>query len=823
MAESAAIEALVKFLDGQGVPVPIAATAGKSLGDVICNQFHKFDEGTLRSLIAAAIAHRDAQQSLGRDEQALLGVWGMIIDEMKEVIAFKRDQAGQHFQQLVAFGMEGDQKSVDRFLITLIKDCDVDYLFMSILEETLSACRSSAGHEEQGYMITYFQQTISKLIARSAAYQMTPAPVPVPVPVAAQKAEAAQPSQPPAAQEPIAPAPAAADNLLPLPSKDKNDPVFQNQLIAAGEQITSWIRAAAGDAKVLKSYLMVFVSQYNGDDMITAMLIALDDNISACQQAGYGNKEKLLVFMKETIEAALAHPQVTQAPGQGPDAMEMNELGDAAYGLSASTYHAPKFTANRSNRSHSHVLLPDAINAQALSTMINQYAAKRNNKKFKKTVQKEINALYGKLVQSISASLIERSFAVIDNFACVDLIRRVRMEAKLFADHFESAEIWVGKGADVGAHLTVPSIRGDKVLWLCGGHQLLKLEDTKKVNQDIGVNALEDEGQEGSQVKLYEPSSMHTKKEESEPAYDPTMPTTANHAAPEGSSRRIRTHGEIEPCKLQIKAKAPLRRFSALKELILIMDTLVAQLRAVNPALSGLYERSDAMVAVYPGNGARFANHVDNTTNDGRRLTVLAYLNPGWEEALGGALRVTEPAVKRTNWTSGEGLTEGEVEVDVYPVCGRLAMFYSSEVAHEVMPTHGYRYALTIWYYDRTERLQAMSDAKNAGKVHKMSQYSLDHQLEAKEFIAKLLHNNDRELAENEEARRGGEEEEPTMEELRALQEIVQKELSPEAVEIVSSITGAPSPQSFLQGFPLLTTKDLQHMRSLFRRMGLQE
>ncbi|PNG71389.1 Egl nine 3, partial [Tetrabaena socialis] len=40
------------------------------------------------------------------------------------------------------------------------------------------------------------------------------------------------------------------------------------------------------------------------------------------------------------------------------------------------------------------------------------------------------------------------------------------------------------------------------------------------------------------------------------------------------------------------------------------------------------------------GKGARFAKHVDNTTTDGRRLTVLTYLNPGWQEKQGGALRL---------------------------------------------------------------------------------------------------------------------------------------------------------------------------------------
>lgn len=35
---------------------------------------------------------------------------------------------------------------------------------------------------------------------------------------------------------------------------------------------------------------------------------------------------------------------------------------------------------------------------------------------------------------------------------------------------YEASEIWLGKEADVGAHLTVPSVRGDRVLWMCGAH-----------------------------------------------------------------------------------------------------------------------------------------------------------------------------------------------------------------------------------------------------------------------------------------------------------------------------------------------------------------
>jgi hypothetical protein len=60
----------------------------------------------------------------------------------------------------------------------------------------------------------------------------------------------------------------------------------------------------------------------------------------------------------------------------------------------------------------------------------------------------------------------------------------------------------------------------------------------------------------------------------------------------------------------------------------------------------------------------------------------------------------------------------------------------------------------------------------------------------------------------------------PSAEELLALSETL-KELDDETVQIVSSITGAPSPASFREGFPMLSVEDLKQMRGLFRRMGL--
>lgn len=48
-------------------------------------------------------------------------------------------------------------------------------------------------------------------------------------------------------------------------------------------------------------------------------------------------------------------------------------------------------------------------------------------------------------------------------------------------------------------------------------------------------------------------------------------------SAPEGVSREVKTYGEIEPCKLTVKAAAPIRRFHALKELLTAIDTIIGK------------------------------------------------------------------------------------------------------------------------------------------------------------------------------------------------------------------------------------------------------
>ena len=63
-------------------------------------------------------------------------------------------------------------------------------------------------------------------------------------------------------------------------------------------------------------------------------------------------------------------------------------------------------------------------------------------------------------------SLKTHGWAVVDNFAGLETVEKVRMEIRQLEAQYEKGEIWVGKEADIGAQIAVSSVRGDKVLWV---------------------------------------------------------------------------------------------------------------------------------------------------------------------------------------------------------------------------------------------------------------------------------------------------------------------------------------------------------------------
>ena len=87
----------------------------------------------------------------------------------------------------------------------------------------------------------------------------------------------------------------------------------------------------------------------------------------------------------------------------------------------------------------------------------------------------------GAAADRAAVALGDHGWAVCDNFVNEQLVRAVRREigGPRLSRSYEDSEIWVGKEAGVGAQLSVPSVRGDRVLWLpdddvdAGGHSAI--------------------------------------------------------------------------------------------------------------------------------------------------------------------------------------------------------------------------------------------------------------------------------------------------------------------------------------------------------------
>lgn len=149
---------------------------------------------------------------------------------------------------------------------------------------------------------------------------------------------------------------------------------------------------------------------------------------------------------------------------------------------------------------------------------------------------------------------------------------------------------------------------------------------------------------------------------------------------------------------------------------------------------------SEFQAALYPGGGTGYKRHRDSLPDDGqgqqRRVTAIAYANPGWQQGAGGCLRLWLPsgahpealdpelnkegvwlaveedgggccpaaggAEAAGTWdvvgTGGGGGGDGEqVALDVAPLAGRLVVMLSGAVDHAVLPSHVQRVAVTSW------------------------------------------------------------------------------------------------------------------------------
>ncbi|MEO6799713.1 MAG: 2OG-Fe(II) oxygenase [Rhodanobacter sp.] len=99
----------------------------------------------------------------------------------------------------------------------------------------------------------------------------------------------------------------------------------------------------------------------------------------------------------------------------------------------------------------------------------------------------------------------------------------------------------------------------------------------------------------------------------------------------------------------------------------------------------GLVE-CESHYAVYPP-GAGYMRHLDRMRDsDARVVSAVFYLNDGWQETDGGALRLYLP--------------DGSAR-DIFPHVGMLLLFLSAQFEHEVLPAARDRMSIACWMRQR--------------------------------------------------------------------------------------------------------------------------
>jgi len=121
------------------------------------------------------------------------------------------------------------------------------------------------------------------------------------------------------------------------------------------------------------------------------------------------------------------------------------------------------------------------------------------------------------------------------------------------------------------------------------------------------------------------------------------------------------------------------------------LDRLRTLMKFLNQALFLSLKDVEIHRTVYPV-GTRYQRHLDQfRSDDHRKLSVICYLNNDWAADQGGQLR----------------LHLDTDTLDILPVGGRLAIFRSDKIEHEVLPATKERYSLTGWATDRAPELLA--------------------------------------------------------------------------------------------------------------------
>ena len=123
------------------------------------------------------------------------------------------------------------------------------------------------------------------------------------------------------------------------------------------------------------------------------------------------------------------------------------------------------------------------------------------------------------------------------------------------------------------------------------------------------------------------------------------------------------------------------------------------------------------MAACYDGNGAHYVAHHDNVCqvdligdneeeicNNHRMITLLLYVNPFWTEKSGGNLRCYLGADQKLVSLKSDWIRSDNA-IEIEPIAGRLVIFKSKELLHEVCPSFDRRMAISCWLLKDTKSL----------------------------------------------------------------------------------------------------------------------
>jgi SM-20-related protein len=115
------------------------------------------------------------------------------------------------------------------------------------------------------------------------------------------------------------------------------------------------------------------------------------------------------------------------------------------------------------------------------------------------------------------------------------------------------------------------------------------------------------------------------------------------------------------------------------------LNRLESLIQFLNQSLFLSLKDVEVHMTVYPV-GSYYRRHLDQFKQDDyRKLSVICYLNNDWKEEHGGQLR----------------MYLADRSEDVFPMSGKMVIFRSDQIEHEVLPATRPRLSITGWILDR--------------------------------------------------------------------------------------------------------------------------